>query len=249
MPSFDSLLDKQVSDSDLPEEYSAPSKQTNLLSKVFGVMFILLLATAFLSYGIAYLFRKMYDSNPETPENLYTIVLIVSFVGLLVMVFVLSSVFQKGKHSIIPALSLYIVLLSVVLSMFYLMYDLFILIVTFGCASLIFGIMALLGLITKGTMKNYMYVITGVIVGCIAISIANVIIQSEVVGWIVSFSLLAIIMYSTKQDVKYVKDMIYSGSKNSYNLVLYGAFTLYMDFIFIFIDLLPLIVEIVKKDK
>lgn len=249
MPSFNSLAGKKVSDFDLPEQYDSPVKQTNLLAKVFGVMFISLLFTSALSYGFAFLFSRFYNEGNEFMSDLMLVILIASAIGICVMAFVLRLVYSKGKHSILPSYIIFLALMSITISSVYLVYDIKMIIYAFGVSALAFGAMALFGYFFKGSIKSVLIVIIGALIGFTVLVFLNLFIGSNEVDWIASLLILAIILFITLIDVKSIKDTIYVGNSFSYNIVLYSAFMLYVDFIDIFLRILYYLVIISSKKK
>ena len=212
-------------------------------------MCLSLLATAAISYGIAYLLSYLFASGSTNIGAIYVGTMVVSIIGLFVMAFILPSKFSNEKHSVLPAYAIFIIFMSVLISSVYLLFDLFILGFTFGITALVFGIMALLGILSKGNMAGSLMLASGLLIGCLILLFVNIFLNSSGIAWIVSFGIFALILLVTMLDVKHIKDVIYLGSRNSYNLVLYGSFILYMDFIDIFIRLLPYIVRIMADSK
>lgn len=247
MPSFNSMLGKNVADTELPVEYSTPQKRTNLLSKVFGIMFIALFVTAGLSYVVSYLIKLFSSGNSELMGYIYVITLFVSAFGLLVMAFVLPKTLYQKKHAVIPNFALLIFFMSLLLSTLYLIFDLLIILITFAASALIFGIMSLLGLMFKGNIKGVVFVINALIIGALVISLINIFIGSTMLDWAVSFGIFAFELFITMLNVRDIKQIVYAGSQNSYNVVIFGAFILYLDFIEIFIRVLPYVAEILSK--
>lgn len=248
MPSFNSLLKQPVTNEDLPFEYSTPQKQTNYLGKVFGILFFSMLATALLSCGLM-LGMKLLISEITDFQYACLILLFISGIGLLVMAFVLPNAFMRQKRSIIPAYVLFIFTMSLVLTCICLEFDLPVVIATFGVSALMFGIMALLGILSKGELNGIVVVIGGIFSGVILLSVVNIFLFNSTISWIVSFLMLALVLFVTILDVNTIKNIIHIGSNKSYNMILFGAFILYMDFIQIFIRLLPYIAKILAESK
>ena len=129
------------------------------LSKVFGVMFLCLLITtavaAGLGYGLMYLFTNAADEAAKLNIT-YTMMglMIGSAIILLIMSFVLPLVFLRGKHNIIVPLMIYVTVMGVLLSSFTWLFEPIILVEAFGVTSLIFGVMAFLGYISKGRLAG-----------------------------------------------------------------------------------------------
>lgn len=237
MPSFNSL-NGNSNQENYSYEYAATAKQNNLLTKVFGVMFISLLVTAAVSFGLAHLFAYFVNQGIDVGAEVMLGLMGVSGIGLLVMAFVMPMVMARGKHSLLPSYIVYLSFLSILLSSLYFAYDLGTLVYTFGVTSVVFGIMALLGYLSKGSLRPAGMLIGGLFMGVIMLSLMNIFLQSDSIAWVTSMAVFAIMLFITMYDVRRIKDIIASGAQNNYNLVLYGSFMLYVDFINIFLRLL-----------
>ena len=247
MPTFNQLNSNNDSDIEITSSntYSSSVNQSSILTKVFGVMFVSLLLTAVVSYGIAYLLTTLVSDYDTLVDALF-VTMIVSIIGSLTMAFVLPSTLAKGKHSILPAYIIYCLFISGMISSLFILFDLDIIIITFGVTALCFGIMGLLGYVSKGSMKGASLLVSGMIIGILVLSIINLILRSSSIGWFVSFGILAVMLFVTMMDVRNIKQIINNGSNNS-NIVLYCSFELYLDFINIFLRLLPYIARIYSK--
>ncbi len=214
------------------------------LSKVFGVMFLCLLITtavaAGLGYGLMYLFTNAADEAAKINIT-YTMVglMIGSAIILLIMSFVLPLVFLRGKHNIIVPLMIYVTVMGVLLSSFTWLFEPIILVEAFGVTSLIFGVMAFLGYISKGRLAGLWVVMLGLIVGAGILSLFNFLSilfggvseANVTISWIVSLAIFAFLMLMTMWDVWRIKQIAGNGQNSGNNLVYYCAYILYTDFI------------------
>lgn len=250
MPSFNDIKGENTFDNGVPFEYTQPAKQSNLFSKVFGVMFISLLLSALVSYGFAYWFASAINSGNDSLAVQLIYVMYAAAFGVLVMALILPRVFARGRHSILPSYIIYCLLFSVIISVLFVCYDLEILSITFAVTSGIFGIMAVLGALFKGNIKSINVVIVGLFLGALALALINVFRQSDEISWIVSFVVFAAILFVTISDVAMVKNILQNGyANNSNNLVIYCSFLLYTDFINIFIRLVYYLAILSSKKK
>lgn len=239
--------------SDTQVVYDFSNKQTKgaFLTKVFGMMFICLLITtviaAGLGYGTQYFLNQAINSgNEELTANIVNALvgtLIVSVIALLVMSFVLPITFMRGKHNILAPLMIYVVLMGILLSTFTFLFDWVILVESFGITSLIFGVMALLGYISKGRLTGIGFILLGLVIGALVLSLVNWLMimiggvsQANVqLSWIVSLSIFAFLMLVTLYDVHRIKKIAENGTRQDNNLTYYCAYILYSDFIAILI--------------
>lgn len=248
MPSFNSIKGNAKNEEAVNYYFSSEKTKSSLITRVFGVMFISLLITAAISYGIGYAVNAAFETGNESVLKIAFVAMIVSSIGLLVMAFVIPSVMSKQGRSLIPSYIIYIGLMGVLCSSLFLEYDLSILAITFGVTAGVFAVMALLGLVSRGSMSETGTLIAGLFVGVIALSLINLFLQSNEIAWIVSFAVLAIFLFITMYDVRRIKDIANSGINNDTNIVLYCSIILYVDFIDIFIRLVYYIARFAKDN-
>ena len=270
MPTFNSF-NNQNNDAQTQVVYDFSDKQSKgtFLSKVFGMMFLCLLVTTVVAAGLGYgiqaliLANQSYDPNapletlPATVLSVFLIMVLVSAVGLIVMSFVLPITFARGKHNIIVPLMIYVTLMGILLSLFTFIFDWIILVEAFGVTTLIFGIMAFLGYISKGRLAGIGFILLGLLIGAIALSLINWLMiliggikESNVtLSWIVSLIVFAFLMLVTLYDVNRIKRIAENGAQQNNNLTYYCAFILYSDFIAILIRVVYFLALIAGKRK
>lgn len=236
--------------------YDFTNKQSKgaFLTKVFGMMFLCLLITTVVAagfgYGFQYLLFKTATIEGDTivafnNNLLYGLVatLIVTAIALLVMSFVLPMTFARGRHNILVPLMIYVVLMGIMLSTFTFLFDWVILVESFGITAVIFGIMALLGYISKGRLAGIGFLLMGLLLGAGLLSLINWVMilvggvrQTNVaLSWIVSLAIFAFLMLVTFYDVNRIKRIAENGANSDNNLVYYCSFILFTDFISILI--------------
>ena len=257
MPTFDSF-DKQnngSSSSQVIYDFTDKQSKGSFLSRVFGLMFLCLLITTVVAAGVGFGFQALilnsatYDPNGSLESldgNLllaFFAVIIVSAIGLLIMSFVLPITFARGKHNILVPLIIYVVLMGLLLSTFTFLFDWVILVEAFGITTLIFGLMAFLGYISKGRLAGIGFILLGLIIGAVALSLVNWLMilfggiqeKNITISWIVSLMVFAFLMFVTLYDVNRIKKIAETGAQHDNNLTYYCAFILYSDFISILI--------------
>ena len=171
-----------------------------------------------------------------------------SAIGLFVLAFVITKQMNNGFTSIMPAYITYLVLMAMLLSSVFIAYDMEVISLSFGVTAGVFGIMALMGYLSKGSLAGIPTLFMGVIIGAIGLSLVNFFLRSEMLAWIISFAVFAVILLITMYDVRKIKDMCNSGYMNeNNNLVLYCSLILYLDFINIFLRVLRIIAIIARK--
>ena len=109
----------------------------------------------------------------------------------------------------------------------------------FICAS-VFGAMSLYGYSTKSDLTSMgSFLIMGLI-GLIVVSLVNIFLQSPAIDFATSFIGIAIFMGLTAWDTQKLKTIYYSsgGGEMGQKMAVMGAFTLYLDFINLFLYML-----------
>ena len=256
MPTFNSF-NKEKTDAQTQVVYDFSNKQSKgaFLTKVFGMMFLCLLITTAVAAGLGYGIQALILANPsydptaplETLPSMvlsvFIIMVLVSAIGLIVMSFVLPITFARGKHNIIVPLMIYVVMMGILLSLFTFLFDWVILVEAFGITALIFGIMAFLGYISKGRLAGIGFILLGLLIGALALSLVNWLMiliggikeENVMLSWIVSLIIFAFLMLVTLYDVNRIKKIAETGAQQDNNLTYYCAFILYSDFISILI--------------
>ena len=250
MPTFNSFNNQNNSnEAQVTYDFTNQQSKGAFLTKVFGMMFLCLLITTVVAAGFGYGFQYLLlktateDAGSITlNEGLLTgliITLIGCAIALLVMSFVLPISFARGKHNILVPLMIYVVLMGILLSTFTFLFDWVILVESFGITALIFGVMAFLGYISKGKLTGIGFILLGLLLGAIVLSLVNWVMilvggikESNVtISWIVSLSIFAFLMLITLYDVNRIKRIAESGATQNNNLTYYCAYILYSDFI------------------
>ena len=249
MPTFSSFdnENKQTNIAQTYQDYDLTDKQSKgaFLSKVFGMMFLCLLITTVVAAGLGY--GSMYLLMSTAVDGVYNesiltgmiITIIVSAIALLVMSFVLPITFMRGKHNIIVPLIIYVILMGILLSMFTWAFEPIILVESFGITALVFGLMALLGFLSKGKLAGIGVIMLALLIGAGLLALINWIMiiaggvkeENIMISWIVSFAIFAFLMFMTMWDVARINQIAEKGANSGNNLIYYCAYILYSDFI------------------
>ncbi len=112
---------------------------------------------------------------------------------------------------------------------------------TFVITSAMFGFMALLGYTTKTDLTKFGSIMIMGLVGIIIASVVNMFMQSPMMDYIISFIGVLVFTGLTAYDVQKLKRIgagVDTESESARKLTIYGALTLYLDFINLFLFLL-----------
>lgn len=270
MPTFNSF-NNNSNETSTQVVYDFTNKQSKgaFLTKVFGLMFLCLLITTAVAAGVGYGFQALilnsasYDPNGSLESlepallTAFLAVIITSAIGLIVMSFVLPATFIRGKHNIIVPLMIYVVLMGLLLSTFTFLFDWIILVEAFGITSLIFGIMAFLGYISKGRLAGIGFILLGLVIGALALSLVNWLMimfggiqeKNITISWIASLLIFAFLMFVTLYDVNRIKRIAETGAQQDNNLVYCCAFILYSDFVSLLIRVIYYLALLTGKKR
>ena len=215
---------------------------TNLdIAKVFGYMFVGLLITGLVAFGLAYLFYRWMLVDSVAASDTLFVLMIVSVISMFVLTIVISISFNRNKirRILIPAI-LYTVVMGVMISTLVLFLDWRLLGGAFVATSLIFGVMALIALISKGSLNGLYIVGIGLMLGAGLMSMFTWFLYLispstfETFYWIITLGMFAAMMFITMWDIWRIKQIAEKGALTT-SVSLYCAFNLYVDFIYIFL--------------
>lgn len=170
--------------------------------------------------------------------------------GYMALLFVeLAIVFAAGytlrRNMVIPSAILFItysIVNGVTLSLFAFIYEMGSIYYIFILTALIFGCMAIYGLVTKRDLTSLGSLGMMGLIGAIIMSVFNMFfIHSSGMSMIISVVVLAVFIGLTAYDAQKIKKMAAQNTTMSMNAIaMFGALSLYLDFINIFIRLLTL---------
>ncbi len=203
-----------------------------ILPQVFGWMFLGLLITFISAYIV----------------SINTNMLIKIYSGGFYWVFVIAELILAGVLSIrigkmkgITATCLYLFytfLTGLTLSLIFVAYEMSSIIIVFLVTALLFGIFALIGKFTKIDLSKFgTYLFMGLI-GILILYLINIFIANDTINIIGCILGIIIFLGYVAFDIQRILKS--EGTLENRNLAIIGAFSLYLDFINIFIDLLNL---------
>ena len=212
------------------------------ISSVFSWMAAALAITAIVAY--------QFGANPDYMSILRNPAGGSSILGFIIMlaplgfIMIISGGFQKFSYPTLLSLFLaFSVVMGMSLSYIFLRYTASSIYQTFGVASAMFGLMALVGYTTKTDLTKLGSLLFMGLIGIILASVVNMFMHSGGLQYIISFLGVIIFTGLTAYDVQKLKEIgsqVEEGSQTASKIVIMGALTLYLDFINIFLFLLEL---------
>ena len=143
--------------------------------------------------------------------------------------------------------------MGIMLSTLAMVIDWSILGITFGITALIFGLMSLIALLSKGRLNGLAIAAMGLFIGAGILSLVLWILMlvgffSGTLYWIVSLSVFVAVMLITIWDMARIKAIAQNGEMTT-NISLYCAFILYNDFIYIFLRILRIVILVLGNRR
>ena len=223
------------------------------MAKVYGYLFLALLFTGGIAFGVGYLFTHWLVANQEQASAGIIAMLITSAVGLLILSFVVHGVAFRNKHSVLPYYIAYVTLMGVLLSTFTMFIDWRILGVAFGITSLIIGLDAIVALFAKGNFNWVAMMGITLLLGAgivFLFSFLMILWFPTVFGpilYLIDFVVFIAIVLLTLVDIVRITKIAEQGDMST-NLALYCSFIIYTDFIYIFIRIVYYIILFTQKN-
>lgn len=210
------------------------------MTQVFGWMSGALIITALTSY--------LFGMVPELTAMLinetgFTILgWIVMFAPLAFVLLIMAGINKLPFPLLVAAFLVYSAVTGMSLSFIFLVFDIGSIGATFLVAAGMFGTMAVMGFVTKADLSGFGRIMMMGLIGIIIASVVNWFMQSEGLGYIISFIGVAVFTGLTAYDVQKLKNIgaQTSGDGTAARLSILGALTLYLDFINLFLFLLRL---------
>ncbi len=210
-----------------------------LLKWVYAWMLIGLLVTTFTATFTA--------STPALVElTLNPIVAIGAFVVQIGLVIALSAMINRLSPAAAAIMFLfYAATLGFSLSLVLLVFNLGSLAAAFGTTAILFGIMTIIGFTTDIDLSRFGNLLLMAVIGLVIAMIVNMLIGSSILTMIISFVGVLIFMGLTAYDTQNIKRMaatpeIQEDQSMMAKYAIYGALSLYINFINIFLFLLQI---------
>ena len=160
----------------------------------------------------------------------------------------------RGRGRMDIPFVLYAIVMGVLVSSMTMFVPISLTAISFGITCVVFGVLSLIGLTAKRDLSFLGLVALGIFFGAILIALFNFIwsfffpSSFQTIYWLISFAIFVAMMLITIFDVWRVKRLAQAGEQTN-NVALYCAFNLYVDFIYIFIRILRLIVTIYARNR
>lgn len=244
--------------------------RNTLIGKIYGVMFVGILITAIVALGLGMMFSQMIFGTINASNINYSdveatfnsqaavamlVTLIITGIALFILAILINFVLLKKNRPLTVPMTIYCVLMGVLLSELVVFLPWEVLGISFLITAGTFGIMFLIATLSKGSLNALGIIGIGLLFGSMIIGLVGwILAMTGALGaamdlyWIVSFLSFAAVMFITIWDMWRIKQIAQSGEMSN-NLVLYCAFTLYVDFIYLFIRIVRIVAVIYANRK
>ncbi len=226
------------------------------MTKVFGMMFLLVLGTAAITLLLGYLFDVWYEANPSAADTGVLIILIVAGIALLVISFMMmfSRMRSRASRRSMVLSIVYAALMGVVMSSFAIWIDWEVLGITFALTAVIFGLMTLIAYATKGRFSGAAMVGMGLAMAAMILMLFGFLFgflwpsAFDTMYMIIMGVMVIAMMLITLYDVARIRRIVNEDNLSN-DVCFYCAFRLYTDFVCIFIYLLYFLVRIFARSR
>lgn len=202
------------------------------MAKIYGFLALALLITG----GIAFAFPHIMIALGW--ESAYAVSIIVSAIAIFPIMIVFQLKAMNPNSIAVPiCYFLYSIAMGVMLSSVFLAFDITDIFFAFVIAGGTFGLMAIVGFVTKKSLNGLLPIIIVGMLGALILSLVNIFLRVEMLYWIAEFVMFGAILLITAVDMNNIK-RIAASRKVERNLAMYCAFNLYIDFIYIFVRIL-----------
>ena len=204
-----------------------------LYSKVYGWLFVGLLLT----FATGALFSNYENAIINIMSGMGYIVLLLIEFGL--AIFLSARIHKMSSSMATFCYLMYSFITGITFSTIFMAFDMKVLILIFLVTALVFGLFAIFGFFTKLSLDKLGTILLMMLLGIIIASLINIIVGSATIDFIICIIGMIVFIGYVGYDMK--KLPVLFDSLGEEKGAIFGAFQLYLDFINIFIYLLPLL--------
>lgn len=210
------------------------------VSALFKSVYMQMAAALSITGLVAYFLSQSQDFWLFLANN--TSLIWVVLIAQIVLVIWLSARFTRMSMTTATLLFiLYSAMMGVTMSTIFMVYTMSSIASVFFITAGMFLVMSLLGYFTRMDLTRLGSVLFMALIGVIIASLVNIFLKSEMLYWVVSYVAVVVFVGLTAYDTQKIKQMLAEYGEvdeMGYKLALFGALTLYLDFINLFLYLL-----------
>ncbi len=231
--------EKNIYSSNEERSFQMQSGIASFFNKVFLLMMLGIFLTFAVAYGIVYFAPA--STILFVAQNYYLFL----FAELAVVLFLRFRVMKMSSFGVTVSFMIYAILTGFTFVVFCLAYGSAIFTSALLTTSGYFLILTVVGFITKKDLSNTGNMLRTSLIAIIILSLINLFFYSSIVDLFIIISTLLIFTGFTIYDIKTLKNVYLSASSQGEidlsKVAVYGALTLYLDFINLFLSILRLI--------
>lgn len=215
---------------------ASQSAASTLLKSVYMQMAAALTVTGLVAYFLSES-PLFWQTLAESPSLIW--ILFIAQIGL--VIWISARLYAMSMTTATLLFIVYSALMGVTMSSIFMLYTMTSIASVFFITAGTFLAMSLVGYFTRIDLSRLRSIFIMGIIGIIIATVVNIFLQSEMLYWIVSYAGVLIFVGLTAYDTQKIKQMVIeygSVDEMGYKLALYGALSLYLDFVNLFLYLL-----------
>lgn len=210
------------------------------VSALFKSVYMQMAAALSITGLVAYFLSQSLDFWYFLAENSSMIwIIFIAQIGL--VVWLSARITRMSMTSATLLFILYSALMGVTMSSIFMIYTMSSIASVFFITAGMFLVMSLLGYLTRMDLTRLGSILFMALIGVIIASVVNIFLGSETLYWIVSYVAVVVFVGLTAYDTQKIKYMLTEYGQvdeMGHKLALFGALTLYLDFVNLFLYLL-----------
>lgn len=218
------------------QQTAAQSAAATLMKSVYMQMAAALAITGLVSYFLSnsVQFWAMLAENPS-------IIWITLIAQIALVIWLSARLVKMSMTSATLLFILYSALMGVTMSSIFMLYTTASIATVFFITAGTFLVMSLIGYFTRIDLTRIGSILVMALIGLIIASVVNIFLGNEILYWVISYVGVLIFVGLTAYDTQKIKEMVVeygSVDEMGHKLALFGALSLYLDFINLFLYLL-----------
>ena len=209
-------------------------------STLFKSVYMQMAAALSITGLVAYFLSQSVAFWQILAENISLIwVIFIAQIGL--VIWLSARITKMSMTSATLLFILYSVLMGVTMSTIFMVYTMGSIASVFFITAGMFLAMSLIGYFTRLDLTRLGSLLFMALIGVVIASVVNIFLGSETLYWIISYVAVVVFVGLTAYDTQKIKEMLAEygqADEMGHKLALYGALTLYLDFINLFLYLL-----------
>ncbi len=215
------------------------------IAAVFAWMFVGMILTTVASLSFAFvpeLLKTMLVIDESTGQIIGKSMLghLVTFAPLILLIVIGAASSRMSFKGLAALFIAFTVLFGTSISFIFFIYNIGTIVNVFLSTCALFGVMAAMGYFTKTDLTKMGNLLGVAVIGIFIASLINLFMKSDQMGYIISVIAVVIFTGLTAYDMQKIKNMMvaYDGSDDFKKVTLFGALSLYLDFVNLFLSLL-----------